>query len=84
MQRKSFASIETKIHPDIKDFVFDFKDTSLDSKENEQIVEEMMGVFFESIPNDNDGTGEWEYLQKRKQNNFIDALYGGKINVVRR
>tara|TARA_Y100000389_G_C17456404_1_gene518470 strand:- start:1300 stop:2343 length:1044 start_codon:yes stop_codon:yes gene_type:complete len=82
MQRKSFASIETKIHPNINDFVFDFKDTSLDSKENEQIVEEMMGVFFESIPNDNDGTGEWEYLQKRKQNNFIDALYKGKIDVV--
>ena len=82
MQRKSFASIEAKIHPNINDCVFDFKGRSLDSKENEQIVEEMMGVFFESIPKENDGTGEWEYLQKRKQNNFIDALYKGKIDVV--
>ena len=82
MQKKSFASIEVKIHPNINDCVFDFKSTSLDSKENEQIVEEMMGVFFESIPKENDGTGEWEWLQKWKQNNFIDALYKGKINVI--
>ena len=80
MQRKSFASIEIKIHPNINDYVFDFKSTSLDSKENEQIVEEMMGVFFESIPKENDGTGEWEWLQKRKQNNFIDKVTKKKIN----
>ena len=28
------------------------------------------------------GNGEWEWLQERKQNNFIDALYKGKIDVV--
>ena len=50
MERKSFASIETKVHPNTKDFVFDFKETSLDSKENEQIVVEIMGIFSEKIP----------------------------------
>jgi len=82
MERKSFASIEPKVHPSINDYDFDFKNASLDSKENEQIVEEMMSFFSEKIPKENDGTGEWEYLQKRKQNNFIDALYKGKIDVV--
>jgi len=42
MERKSFASIEPKVHPSINDYDFDFKNASLDSKENEQIVEEMM------------------------------------------
>ena len=82
MERKSFASIETKVHPNTKDFVFDFKETSLDSKENEQIVVEIMGIFSEKIPKKTDGTGEWEWLQNRKQNNFIDALYKGKIDIV--
>ncbi len=82
MERKSFASIEIKAHPSINDCVFDFKNTSLDSKVNEHIVEEIMGVFSEKIPKDNDGTGEWEWLQKQKQNNFIDALYKGKIDVI--
>ena len=45
MNRKSFAAIETKIHPSVNDFDFDFEDRSLDSKEDEQIVEEIMGVF---------------------------------------
>ena len=82
MERKSFASIEPKVHPSINDYDFDFKNASLDSKENEQIVEEMMSFFSEKIPKENDGTGEWEWLQKQKQNNFIDALLKGRIDVV--
>ena len=82
MDRKSFSSIEIKVHPNVKDFVFDFEDRSLDSRENEQLVEEMMGVFSENIPKETDGTGEWEWLQKWRQNNFIDALYERKIDLV--
>ena len=80
--RKSYASIEVKDHPNITDSTFDFRPTGLDSLENEHIVEEIIGVFSENIPKETDGTGEWEWLQKRKQNNFIDALYKRKIDVV--
>jgi hypothetical protein len=82
MYRKSFPSIEIKVHPSVNNFAFDFEDRSLDSKEDERLVEEIMDVFSENIPKENDGTGEWEWLQKQKQNNFIDALYKRKIDVV--
>ena len=39
MYRKSFASIETKIHPSVNDFDFDFGDRSLDGKEDEQAAQ---------------------------------------------
>lgn len=64
MDRKSFSSLEIKVHAKIKDSIFAFKDTSLDSKENEQIAEEMVCMFSEYLPKEGDGTGEWECLQK--------------------
>ena len=40
MERKSFASIEIKAHPSINDCVFDFKNTTLDSKVNEHTYQD--------------------------------------------
>ena len=82
MDRKSYASIEEKNHPCVKKEVFDFQNIKLSSLENNQLVEHMLNLFNEILPKENDGTGEWEWLQKNKQNNFINALLERKTGVV--
>lgn len=82
MDRKSFASIEEKIHPNVQNNIFDFKDIKLNSLENDQLVEEILGFFDDKIRKEISGTGEWEWLQKNKQNNFINALFERKSQVV--
>jgi len=82
MKRKSFASIEQKLHPSINKFNFDFSNTTLDSKKNEPIVDSLLSFFSKKIPMENDGTGEWNWLQKNKQNNFILALQQRKKKLI--
>ena len=82
MERKSYASIEMKTHPLQHERAFDFEDVFLASDENETIVDELLSNFAESIPKEKDGTGEWEWLQNQKQNNFIAALNTGATDII--
>lgn len=82
MKRTSFASIEQKIHQDINKKDFNFENIKLDSTENIKLVSEILDLFSELSINKYDGNGEWEWLQKNKQNNFINALLDRKIEVV--
>ena len=75
MERKSFASIEQKVHSNINNCIFDFANVTIDSNENEQIVEEMFTFFSKKIPKENAGTGEWEWLQNNKQNKFSFQIF---------
>ena len=46
----------------------------LDGIENFELVKSILEKFQTILVNENDGSGEWEWLQKNKQNNFINAL----------
>ena len=54
----------------------------LDSAENNKLVSEILDLFSELSTNKYDGNGEWEWLQKKKQNNFINVLLERKTEVV--
>ena len=82
MERTSFASIEQKIHQDINKKKFNFDEMKLDSAENNKLVSEILDLFSELSTNKYDGNGEWEWLQKKKQNNFINVLLERKTEVV--
>jgi len=81
MNRKSFASIEYKEHPDLKKYYkFDWnytnKNTDIDLEIVQEIINFKNNFNLESIT----GTGEWQFLQQKKQIQYINALNELNIN----
>lgn len=72
--RNSYPSIEQKIHPDAKlrDFAFDSGINK--TEEFNHIIKELLDELENFLDQFDDGTGEWDWLQKNKQSNFINAL----------
>ncbi len=79
MVRKSFASIEFKLHSNVNKKKFNLSYSYNRSKKDRKTILDIFKSFKQVIKNSNDGTGEWNWLQKNKQNNFIKSL--GKFNV---
>lgn len=80
-QRKSFASLESKVHPDANLAKFDFLDPSITlDKSDLQIASELVEIL-EKISTDKfaNGCGEWNWLQNNKQSNFIAVLNSKNI-----
>ena len=82
MERKSYASIEAKNHIRAEKEVFNFQELKLSSSKNNKLVEQILDLFSVLSVKKNDGTGEWDWLQKNKQNNFINALLEKNTEVV--
>ncbi len=82
MKRNSFAGIEAKVHQDSNKKTFNFDEAQLDSTENNNFVLGLLNSFRKISHNEYDGTGEWRWLQKNKQNNFINALLEKNTEVV--
>ena len=74
IDRKSFAAIETKSHPEINNRTFNFNAETLSGEENIDLVREILDLFAPFLADAFSGTGEWAWLQENKQKNFIHAL----------
>lgn len=75
MQRKTFASIAQQEHPDTSLYQFDFSDTYVESYNDEGIT----SFLFESIYGISKPTGEWAWLHKHKQKNFLNSLIAKNV-----
>lgn len=82
MERNSFAAIEQKTHQHVNEYEFDFDFNQLDGVSAYQQVESAFESFKEILIDELDGTGEWEWLQKHKQYDFIKALFEKDIDTV--
>ena len=82
MKRKSFAGIGSKIHSNVTRVKFNFSPFYHKSKNDKKIIINILKVFKQIIRGANDGTGEWDWLQKEKQNNFIKSLNSFNINEI--
>ena len=78
--RKSYAGIEQKVHPDVasREFVFESSNPNIEAFTD--IIEELSIILEDFSHQFDDGTGEWDWLQKNKQSNFINALKNRDIN----
>jgi len=74
MTRKSFASIELKTHPNVNNEKFDLSNSYDESTNDKEIILDIFTSFKELNEYSDGGTGEWNWLQKNKQNNFIKSL----------
>ena len=72
--------IEQKIHPDVKSREFVFESSNPNTEVFIDIIEELSIVLEDFLNQFDDGTGEWDWLQKNKQSNFINALKNRDIN----
>ena len=82
IERASYASIEQKRHPAAQSQEFDFQERQLDGESNSPLVVELISELKDKVLSNIDGTGEWEWLQKKRQNNFIDAVHKAEVEVV--
>ena len=82
MKRNSFAAIEQKTHQHVNEYEFDFDRKQLDGGSACQQVESAFESFKGILIDELDGTGEWEWLQKHKQYEFIKALFEKDIDTV--
>ena len=81
MERKSFASIESKEHPDLKKYYkFSLNYTNKPNDFDLEIVQEIINFKnkfnLETLP----GTGEWKFLQNKKQKQYINELNESNVN----
>ena len=77
MKRYSFASIDLKSHPHAHKYKFKENDLNFNNNPNNDdidIVEEIIDFIRTFKLNSSTGTGEWEFLQKNKQNEYIFQL----------
>lgn len=75
MIRKSYASIERKIHDDLDKYDFTFKNNKKKiTKKEKEIVFEIINFIDRYNYRIFDGTGEWKWLQGNKQSKYIEAL----------
>lgn len=82
MTRKSFASIELKIHSNVNREKFDLSISYDKSTYDKEIILDIFNSFKQLNEYSNDGTGEWNWLQKKKQNNFIKSLSDFNIDKI--
>lgn len=74
MKRSSFAGIQSKVHEAADKASFDFNEKQIDSESNRSFVMTLLKSFDELSTSEFDGTGEWAWLQKNKQNKFVNAV----------
>ena len=75
MQRRSYASIELKDHPEVRKYKnIDFKEKNTNNDNDLEIVEEIINFKDKFNLLSSKGTGEWAFLQKKKQNQYINEL----------
>ncbi len=82
MKRKSFAGIELKVHSNVNKQKFNLSSSYNKSKNDKKIILSIFKSFKQLIKNSNDGTGEWNWLQKKKQNNFIKSLSNFRVDEI--
>lgn len=82
MLRNSFASIESKIHSSANVVDFDYEPASLSDPESNGCVNRILTEFSDFLGKDNDGTGEWSWLQTNKQKEFIDSMMDRDVEAV--
>ncbi len=82
MKRKSFASIESKKHISVNKEKFNFSSFFHKPINDKKIILNIIKSFKQIIRNSNDGTGEWSWLQKKKQNNYIKSLINLNISEI--
>ena len=66
MTRKSFASIELKKHSNVNREKFDLSISYDKSTYDKEIILDIFNSFKQLNEYSNDGTGEWNWLQKKK------------------
>jgi hypothetical protein len=82
MLKKSFPSIESKVHPDARDLDFNYSPVTLSNHENDDLINRLLSDFSDLLEKSNDGTGEWEWLQANKQKEFLRSLVSKDIELI--
>ena len=84
MLRKSFPSIETKLHPDTEILNFDFEPVTFadTDQKNSHCISSLVNNFSDLLGGKNDGTGEWRWLQENKQQEFIKSIFNKDVAAI--
>ena len=82
MLKKSFPSIESKVHPDARDLDFNYSPVTLSNHENDDLINRLLSDFSDLLEKSNDGTGEWEWLQANKQKEFLRSLVSKDVELI--
>ena len=81
---KSFPSIECKLHPDTEILNFDYEAVTFTdtNQKNNDCINSLLNKFSDLLGKENDGTGEWEWLQENKQKEFIKSMISKDVKSI--